>query len=471
MPLKKNAAATMTALAGATLLASLGISIVTVTLPALARAFSAPVPAVQWVVLAYLLSVTVTITLAGKLGDLVGHRRVLMAGLILFAAASLLCAAAPTLGVLIAGRAVQGMGGAILLSLPLSIAREMVARQRIGSAMGLFGTMSAIGTALGPSLGGVLIGGFGWRAAFVLLAGMGACTGMLAARAIPADVPRPDASAGSPDRAGAALLAATLALYALATVGGKTGTAIDSGLLLAAALAALGLFILVESHAPSPLVPMTQLRNRITGLSLAMNLLVSTVMMSTLVVGPFFLVFGLGLSETSTGLVMAVGPLAAALSGVPAGRMTDRFGTRATLMFGLAQTTVGLVCLAYAPRLLGVAGYVLALLLLTPGFQLFLAANNTAVMLGAAEAQRGMLSGLLGLSRNLGFMTGTSVMSGLFAAAIGPQGIAGAAVDSIAQAFTATFLIAAALGMIALLLSIYGHFNHPRRGTPPSPHP
>ena len=343
----------MTALAGATLLASLGISIVTVALPALARAFNAPVSSVQWVVLAYLVSVTVTITLAGKLGDILGHRRVLMAGLMCFALASLLCAVAPTLGVLIAGRAIQGLGGAILLALPLSIAREVVPKERMGSAMGLFGTVSAIGTALGPSVGGVLIGDLGWRAAFVPLAGLGVCTWVLAARTIPPAASRPAASAKSLDWIGAAVLATTLVLYALATLGGKTGMAIDSRLLLGLAFLALGIFIFVESRAASPLLPMALLRNPMTRVSLAMNLLVSTVMMSTLVVGPFFLAFGLGLSEAATGLVMAMGPLTAAFSGIPAGRMTDRFGVRRTLIFGLVQTTIGLVCLALRAQVPG----------------------------------------------------------------------------------------------------------------------
>lgn len=458
-PSNNTTAGKMTALAGATLLASLGISIVTVALPALARAFSAPVSSVQAVVLAYLVSVTVAITLVGKLGDIIGHRRMLMAGLILFSLASLLCAAAPTLGVLIAGRAIQGLGGAVLLALPLSIARDVVPKDRLGSAMGLIGTVSAIGTALGPSLGGVLIAELGWRAAFVLLAGSGAATWALAVWTIPASPSRPIAAAKSLDWIGAAALAATLVLYALATLGGKTGMAMDSRMLLALAFAALGLFIFIESRAAAPLVPIALLREPKTGVALAMNLLVSTVMMATLVVGPFFLAFGLGLNEAQTGLVMAMGPLAAAFSGVRAGRMTDRFGARNTLILGLVQTTAGLICLAYAPRFFGVAGYVIALIMLTPGFQLFLAANNTAVMSQAPDTQRGMLSGLLGLSRNLGFMTGASVMSGLFAQVIGPQGVAGATPHDVAHAFTLTFLGAVGLSAVAVVLALCRRVN------------
>ena len=135
----------LTALAGATLLASLGISIASVALPTLAAAFSASIQGVQWVAVAYLISVTVTIVTVGWLGDIYGHHRVLIAGLGVFTLSSVLCAAAPTFGTLIAGRAVQGIGGAILMALPLSIVRDTVAKDRLGTAMGLFGTMSPSG--------------------------------------------------------------------------------------------------------------------------------------------------------------------------------------------------------------------------------------------------------------------------------------------------------------------------------------
>ncbi|MCD2181736.1 MFS transporter [Rhizobium sp. GN54] len=445
----------LTALAGAMLLSSLGISIATIALPALARDFSAPISAVRWVILAYLVAATVAIVLAGRFGDLLGHRRVLLAGLSLFAAASVLCAAAPTLDLLIAGRIAQGIGSAILMALPVSLIRETVPRERTGSAMGLLGTMSAIGTALGPSVGGMLVSGFGWRAAFVALATAGIVVLGLAARTIP-QMPatrRPD---GRMDWPGAALLALTLTLYALATAGGKAGATAGASLLLTGAALALVSFVIVEARSASPLVPVSILRDRTTGTALAMSLLAATVMMATLVVGPFFLSFGLGLNEALVGLVMAVGPVTAAFSGIFAGRLTDRFGARPVLVVGLVETTLGLVCLALLPRTLGVMGYVAALIVLTPGFQLFLAANNTAVMNAARDEQRGLLSGLLGLSRNLGFMTGASVMATLFATAVGPGDLAATAPETVARAFTTTFLVAAGLPLAALALALLG---------------
>ena len=394
----------MATLAGAILLASLGISIATVALPTLARAFSASVAQVQWVMLAYLLAVTLAIVSAGRMGDLHGHRRVLVAGIVLFTLASAAAALAPGLGWLIAARAAQGLGAATLMALPLSLAKDLVAKERMGAAMGLLGTMSAIGTALGPSVGGLLIGSLGWRAAFALLAVLGAGLLLLALTAL----------AGTKDRASA--MRAPLAF----------------GLL----------------------------RDRAVAMPLAMNLLVGAVMMATLVVGPFFLAFGLGLTEAQTGLVMATGPVAAALSGVPAGRITDRIGAQASLRAGLALAAAGLCGFALLPAAIGVPGYMLALVLVTPGFQLFMAGNNTAVMRAAPEAHKGLLSGLLGLSRNLGFMLGASLLPLLFAALLGADGLAHSSRQAMEQAFATTFLATAGLCLLSLLLALRRQAAH-----------
>jgi MFS family permease len=131
------------------LLASLGTSIANVALPSLARAFGAPLQQVQWVVLAYLLAITTLVVSAGRLGDLLGRRRLLLAGIGLFTAASWLCALAPTLGWLIAARALQGAGAALMMALGMAMVGGVVPKSRSGSAMGWLGTMSAVGTALG----------------------------------------------------------------------------------------------------------------------------------------------------------------------------------------------------------------------------------------------------------------------------------------------------------------------------------
>ena len=468
MPQTRTSIPILVALAAATLTASLGISVASVLLPTLTRSFSATVSDVQWVVLAYLMPVTITIVSAGRLGDLFGLRRVLMSGLVVFIAASVLSAMAPSLGLLIAGRALQGLGGAILIALPMSIARDLVPTERLGTAMGLLGTTSAVGTALGPSLGGALLAWGDWRMAFWLLAGFASIALVLSVTSIDRSSTRMDASLRELDFPGTFVLVIALAAYALATSGGAAGIPVPPGVLVAGALIAIALFVIVETRAASPLVPMALLSDRRTGVGFVMNLAVGTIMMSTLVVGPYFLDFALGLNVALIGLVMAVGPVVSALSGVPAGWLTDRLGTNRVIVIGLVQTMLGLLCLAFLPRYFGVGGYVAALITLTPAFQLFLAANNTAVLVGASKEQRGRLSGLLGLSRNLGLMTGASAMPSLFVIILGTGDAAKAPVADIAHAFSMTFTIAAGLALVTLGLAICSNAGRAREASTPA---
>src|SRR6202008_1995567 len=127
------------------------------------------------------------------LGDITGRRRLLLAGILLFTVASVLCGVAPTLGLLIAARAAQGLGAAIMMALTMALVGETVPKEKTGRAMGLLGTMSAIGTALGPSLGGVLIAGLGWRAIFLINLPLGLLTFLLAYRYLPVDRQAPKA--------------------------------------------------------------------------------------------------------------------------------------------------------------------------------------------------------------------------------------------------------------------------------------
>lgn len=430
------------------LLSSLGISIANVGLPTLAQAFDASFQDVQWVVIAYLLAITTLIVSVGRLGDLMGRRRLLLAGISLFTVASALCGFAPTLWLLIGARALQGLGAAVMMALTMAFIGETVAKAKTGSAIGLLGTMSAIGTALGPSLGGVLIAGFGWQAIFLISVPLGALTLLLARRYLPADRPASKAGRGGFDPLGTLLLALTLAAYALAMT---TGRGLDMALLLVAVVGA-GLFVLVEARVASPLIRLALFRDpRLSG-SLVMSALVSTVMMATLVVGPFYLSDGLGLDAARVGLALSVGPFVSALTAVPAGRFADRFGAQRMTALGLAGMAAGCLLLSVLPETLGIGGYIAPLVVLTMGYALFQTANNTAVMTDVPANQRGVIAGMLNLSRNLGLITGASAMGAVFVFASATRDITTAQPEAVANGMRVTF--AAALALVAAALAI-----------------
>ena len=439
------------------LLSSLGTSIANVGLPTLTQAFNASFQEVQWVVLAYLLAITTLIVSVGRLGDLIGRRRLLLVGTFLFTVASLLCGVAPTLWLLIAARAVQGLGAAIMMALTMAFIVETVAKEKTGSAMGLLGTMSAMGTALGPSLGGVLIVGFGWQAIFLINVPLGMLAIWLAYHYLPADRRGPQSESVGFDTIGTLLLALTLAAYALAmTMGhGSFGT-LNMALLLAAVFG-VGLFVFAETRATSPLIRLAMFRESRLGASFAMSALVSTVMMATLVVGPFYLSRALGLDAALVGLVMSVGPFAAALAGVPAGRLADRFGAMRMTLVGLIAIAVGCFLLSRLPVTLGIPGYIVPMIVITVGYALFMTANNTAVMTDIRADQRGVISGMLNLSRNLGLITGAAVMGTVFAFGSATTDIMAAHSEAVAIGMRITFAVATILIIVALVIASVSH--------------
>ena len=451
------------------LMSSLATSIANAGLPTLAQTFNASFQQVQWIVLAYLLTITTLIVSAGRLGDIIGRRRLFLVGIGLFTVASLLCGIAPTLWLLIAARALQGLGAAIMMALTVAMVAETVPKAQTGSAMGLLGTMSAIGTTLGPSLGGVLIAGLGWRMIFLVNVPLGILNVLLAHRYLPVDPQMGTMEQRSSfDIKGTLLLAVSLAAYALAmTIGGGHFGLLNIVLLLAA-LIGVGLFVLVEVRVASPLIQLAMFRNPVLSASLAMSTLVSTVMMAMLVVGPFYLSRGIGLETALVGLALSAGPLAAALTGVPAGRIVDRFGGQRMTIIGLVGIAVGAVVLSMLPASFGVIGYIAPVIVMTASYALFQAANNTVTMTGIRPDQRGVISGLLSLSRNLGLITGASAMGAVFAVASATTDITTAHPGAVATGMRITFAVAAILIVVALTIASASHARL-RRAVPPHP--
>ena len=445
------------------LLSSLGTSIASVALPTLAASFDASFQEVQWIVLAYLLAITTLIVSVGRLGDVMGRRRLMLSGLTLFTAASGLCGLAPTLWMLVAARIAQGLGAATMMALTLAFVAETVPKERTGSAMGLLGAMSAVGTALGPSLGGLLIAGFGWRSIFLLNLPLGLVTMALAYRFLPVDEKVPQNDGARFDALGTLLLALTLAAYALAMTIGRGHFGVLNVALLLVCVVGLWLFVRIESNAESPLIRLSMFRDPVLSAGFITSALVTTVVMATLVVGPFYLAGALQLSAARVGLVMSFGPIVAALVSAPAGRVVDRFGAYRMSIAGLTTMAAGASALPALAPPFGVPGYIGGLVAITAGYALFQAANNTAVMTNVRADQRGVTSGVLTLSRNLGLVTGASLMGAVFALGAATTDVRRASRAAVTSGMYMTFAVAVALIVVALMLGTWSQAHLRRR--------
>ncbi|MEL0579662.1 MFS transporter [Pectobacterium punjabense] len=389
---EKNKTGITITLALSILSASLGTSIANIALPTLTAIFSAPFAQVQAVVIAYLAAMAISVVIAGRLGDRYGLKPVFIAGLALFAVASLLCALAPQLWQLIVARTLQGIGAAFLMTLGMALLRQTAGEKHVGQAMGILGAVSALGTALGPSVGGWLLTTAGWRSLFWV------------------QIPL-------------VIIVLFLAFTLLPATQVKTKAQL-SGI--------------------SPIRYMTLLPN------LTINAAVASAMMTTLIIGPYYLGLGLSLHETLVGVVMAVGPAIAIFCGIPSGRLVDIWGFRRALYVGLSLVTAGTFMLAILPNLLGVTGYILSMVVLTPGYQLFQAANNTATLADIPGNQRGTVSGLLNLSRNIGLIVGASIMGQIFALSTGTEDFTHATPSSLASGLQFTFFLAGSMILAAI---------------------
>ena len=351
-----------------------------------------------------------------------------------------------------------------MMVMGIALVAEALPKERTGSAIGLLGTMSAVGTALGPTLGGALISSFGWPFIYFINAPLGLAANGLLYHTLPKDIRSPVSARSSFDFMGTLLLAAMLATYSLAMTSGGANFDIVSLGLLATAAGFLGIFAWTETRVSFPLINPAVFRTPGLTVGFLMSAFVTTVVMATLVVGPFYLSEALGLDTAQIGLVMSCGPLVAALGGIPAGKAVDRYGADKVVMAGLITTAAGCISMASAPLYFGVAGYVLPLAIITAGYAVFQAANNTAIMTGISPDGRGVVSGMLNLSRNLGLITGASAMGTVFFLGKSLTAATSTGAEVTSNGMQLTFWAATILIMASVGLARRAHSKSPNPG-------
>jgi EmrB/QacA subfamily drug resistance transporter len=428
----------------------LDVAIVNVALPAMRDDLDFSTTGLQWVVNAYTLTFAGFLMLGGRSADLLGRRRVFLAGTALFALASLACAIADSQGLLIAARSVQGVAGALVSPATLSIITATLPEgPERNRGLALWGAMGALGASSGALLGGVLTQAFGWPAIFAVNVPLGAAIVVLALRVLPAD--RPHEGQRHFDVAGATLVTAGLAGVTLGIVQTDTLGWGAPGVLapLGAGVALLAAFLYVEARvASAPLVPLAIFRNR----SLRAANLVVVLLYSAFFPVWFFLTLYLqqvlGWDALETGLSFLPMTLTIFAASTLAPRLVARFGARRVITSGMLVATTGMALLTGLAPGASYAGTVLAGGVLSAlGMGLALVPATIVSMQGVQRGQSGLASGLLNTSRLVGGALGLAVLSTVAATLTRDQ--AGSA--SHAAALTDGFALALGVGALLCL--------------------
>jgi EmrB/QacA subfamily drug resistance transporter len=447
----------------------LDAAIVTVALPSIEQDLGFSTQGLQWVVSAYALTFAGLLLLGGRAADLLGRRRVFMVGVVLFTTASLLCGLAWSDAALIGARAFQGVGAAVMTPTALSLITTLFPEgAERNKALGIWGALGGFGATTAWLIGGALVDGLGWQWIFFINIPVGLVAVALCPLLLPES--RADAARRSFDPAGALTITAALGLLVYGVV-----EAPDAGwgsaqtlLLFAASAALLGLFALIESRHPAPLVPLRIFRSRTTVGANAVMLLFATVAFGM----PFTLTLYaqqvLGYSAVKFGLTSVVFPAMAAAGSIVGQAVVLRVGFRPVAAAGLALMAAGSLVLTQVSVGGSYFGDIFfGLLLFGPGIGLAFVTATVAALAGVQEHESGLASGLSNTAFQMGAAIGTAIVATVavsrthdYLAANAHASPLAALNEGFQSAFLTTAILAGIGAALALLL-----LGRPREAT------
>jgi EmrB/QacA subfamily drug resistance transporter len=441
-------AATLTVLCAMALMIVLDSTIVAVAVPDIQRDLGFSPAGVAWVVNAYLVAFAGLLLLAGRLGDLCGPRRIFLSGLVVFTVASLLCGLASSASWLIAGRFLQGAGGALASAVILGmIVRLYPSEREQARALGIYSFTQAGGAAIGFVLGGFLTSLAGWPSIFLINVPLGVAVFISGRRFLPAFAG--GARPSGLDIPGAVLITSGLSLGVFAIV--RPGSVVVAA---AGAVALIGGFLVRQRYAVSPLIPLRLLGRRWLLVSNGAMMLLFATGMGFQFLNALFVQRVMGFDALGTGLAFLPTPIViGAISLFVAARLTGLFGPRRVLLAGLSLLLAGLLLLARMPATPAYWPDMFpALLVMGLGVGIAIPSIIMLAMAGVSASDSGLVSGLGNTSQQAGGALGLAVLAAVAAARTGAE----PGVPALRDGYSAAFLVAAAFVLACLIIVAAG---------------
>ncbi|MBO0768798.1 MAG: MFS transporter [Solirubrobacterales bacterium] len=435
--------------------------IVNVALPSIGRDLGGGLSALQWTVDAYTLVFAALLLPAGALGDRLSARRLFELGLVWFTLWSAVCAAAPSVGILVAARALQGVGAAVTVPTGLALLRAQYAEPRARArAIGIWGTTAGIGAAGGPILGGVLTGLLGWRSVFIVNVPVGLFAIWAAHRAITVAGER---EGGGIDPAGQLTAVLTLGLLALGVIdAGRAGLgALSAWGPLALALVTGAVFLLLEARGRAPMLELGLFRSASLSAGTVVGFCINFGLYGQLFATGLFFQQALGYSPLAAGLALLPEGACVMAFSMFSGSAVGRFGPRKPMLAGLAAGTVGFAGLALCGGHPAYWELVAPLLVAGAGMSTTMVATTNAVISAAPGNRAGAASAVLNASRQVGSMVGVALAGSLLGAGAAGAGLVAA---MVASAVGFGFALLVALRWVERL-----SHRSARQTAPPSP--
>lgn len=453
----------MTAVAASTILATIDGSIVNVAFPTLVEELETSFNVIQWVALAYLLTIATLTMSMGRLGDVIGKKKLFVVGILLFTIASVLCGLSPDVSWLIGFRVLQAVGSVLILALGAAILVEAFPPTERGKAMGWIGTTVSVGIVSGPVIGGVLIAAFDWRAIFFVNLPIGVVAAVLALRYVPNTKPKPGQRF---DLLGALTMSASLFSLSLAVTLGQDlgfGSPVIIAAFVAAVVSAVA-FVRIELRAHSPMIELRLFKNPMLSVSVVTGFLLFFCGSATFFLLPFYLEGVLGFDVGGVGLLMGVAPLMMGLVSPIAGTLSDRLGIRRLTLIGLVLISAAYFGFTTVDGDTTVLAFLFIAVPFGIGFGAFQSPNNSAIMGSVPPEYMGIGGGLLTITRLLGQITGIAVLGSIWATSVAaasggslpPEGASAAAPAAQVAGLHTTFLIAAIVMATSTLIGAWG---------------